>query len=48
MMKTENNMNEDISCILLEKEYEGISFGKMNIRWVGKTSLLGLFLSIIV
>ena len=28
MMKTENNMNEDISCILLEKEYEGISFGK--------------------
>ena len=28
MMKTENNMTEDISCVLLEKEFEGISFGK--------------------
>ncbi len=28
MMKTENNMNEEISCVLLEKEFEGISFGK--------------------
>ena len=28
MMKTENNINEEISCILLEKEFSGISFGK--------------------
>ncbi len=28
MMKTENNMNEEISCVLLEKEFTGISFGK--------------------
>ena len=48
MMKTEEKLNDGISCVILEKDTNGLSFGKNEEKWVGRINLQKLFLLIIV
>ena len=39
MMKTEINLEDETSCVIIEKNRKGISFGKNEEKWDGKINL---------